>query len=189
MTIGTLAGAVLLLVAGALDSLDRPRLAATLARQRLLGPRGRRVVGAALGPAQLAVGVVVLALWVGGAPGFRESCAVPTALYAGFAAYLLVLVRRRPGAPCGCLGGDTPAGVQAIGRAALFAACSAGSAMNWPPAAGATAIDMPAPDRLILLAAAGLLAAIAALLPTVLTDQARDGEAARRSKGRHQRHG
>lgn len=96
------------------------------------------LVARLLGPIEIALGALVL---LGGSvgvavdrpPGTPFGVAVGVAamasavLYVLFAAYLLRLLRIRPGSPCGCLGGDEPVSAFSVARAALLAALGATS--------------------------------------------------------------
>lgn len=112
-------GAALLLLAGGLGHLREPRLLkATLRAQRLL-PSGLLAPVSLLTPlTELLTGALAIAtLLVPGAPGFLL---IPQAiLYLAFTGYLAVLVRTRPGVPCGCFDARTPASWTTVLRAAL----------------------------------------------------------------------
>ena len=161
-----LAGSLLLVTAGA-THLRAPRdLAAVLAAQRLLAPRPRRLLAAVLGPGQLIIGMAALLTWVLDM-ATRAPFAAQAGLYAAFTGYLTVLLRRRPGAPCGCFGDDSPTGVPAIVRATI-AALASGLAAGLSVGGGAGSSPAEPLGRLAALAAAAIIAAIAWLLPQLL---------------------
>lgn len=76
-------------------------------------------------------------------------------LIAAFAGYLALLLRRRPGAPCGCFGSGTVSAT-AVARAALIA-----------PFALLAAVLGPAGPDLVTAASAVLVAAMLWLLPQI----------------------
>ncbi|MBP2477487.1 hypothetical protein JOF53_006359 [Crossiella equi] len=157
----TLAGALLLLVAGVGHLRDLRLFLATLRAQRLL-PAGLHQPVSLLTPvAELLAGVlaVVAVPWAGAWP-----LLVPQAvLYLLFSGYLAVLVRTRPGTPCGCFGARTPATWATAARAVLGAVATA-----------ATAVLPPVPRAWLapVAAAALLLAGTDWLVPNLRRDPA-----------------
>ena len=113
-----IAAAVLLVGAG-VAHLGRPGdLRAALDAQRLLPPVGRAAVARLLGAGEVAVGLAAgwqLLTGRTGAPGLAGLAVALVGL--GFAVLLVVLLRYRPGTPCGCAGGTDPVTVADLGRA------------------------------------------------------------------------
>lgn len=115
------AAALLLVGAGAVHLVRRARLRALLRAHGIVPPRLVRPVAAGLGVAQLALGAATLVGAFTGGGTLRASAAATAAVFIAFTGYLAGLVATRPGSPCGCLGGDEPAGGWSITRAALGA--------------------------------------------------------------------
>lgn len=156
-------GGALLLTAAGLGHLRRRHLLrAVLGAQRLLPRRLWGPVTAVLGGAELLVGGSVLAVLltapsVADAPLAAQACG-----YGGFTAYLAVLRRRRPSAPCGCFGTDGPVTWVVVARAGLLAGGAAGAALL-----GAQVAAMPAAARLPCLAGGVVVAMAGWLLPVL----------------------
>ena len=140
-----LAGAALLLGAGLGHARSAAQVRALLRAHGLVRPVIVPLVARLLGPIEIALGALVL---LGGSvgvavdrpPGTPFGVAVGVAamasavLYVLFAAYLLRLLRIRPGSPRGCLGGDEPVSAFSVARAALLAAgCAALGATSSRP--------------------------------------------------------
>ena len=111
LAVGALA---LLAVAGVGHTRRSGELRDALDRQGLLPVRVRGLVSRLLGPVELAL--VALGLVVPAA-GFAVA-----ALGAGFVAHLVVLLRLRPDAPCGCDGDGSAVSPFDLGRALLVLA-------------------------------------------------------------------
>lgn len=158
-------GAVLLLVGG-LGHLRRPRhFAAVLAAQRLVPRRWHRPLSGIVAVAEAGVGAAAIAGWLAGAGAVAGAWAwLPMAgvavVYAAFGGYTAVLRVRRPGAPCGCLGGSAAVSWGAVARAWVFCAGAVAAA----PGLGAGAV---ATDRLSVGGAAVLVALIAWVGPQI----------------------
>lgn len=92
-------------------------------------------------------------------------------LFAGYAAYSLLVLRARPGVPCGCSsgrGGDAPMTGWVTVRAAALAVASLGAAVGAGPAtrsSGAHAV--------IVLLASAVFAVLLWTLPLAMVDPAR----------------
>jgi hypothetical protein len=157
------AGGALLLTAAGLGHLRRRHLLrAALGAQRLLPRRLWRPVAAALGGAELLVGASVLAVLLTAPSAAVPPLAAQACGYGGLAAYLAVLRRRRPGAPCGCFGTDGPVTWLVVARAGLLAGGAAGAALL-----GAQVAAMPAVARLPCLAGGVVVAMAGWLLPVL----------------------
>src|SRR5262245_7230359 len=152
-------------------------VASGLANLRDPGPASRALAGAGLPtgaiPARLLglVEVVVGAgcLFVAG-PAFRVATAV---LYAGFAVFLVVLLRRDRSASCGCLGTkDAPPTVLHVALDLVAATAATGAAIIGSPSIVTAARVTPwrGVPFVLGLATAGLLAhATVAYLPRAIT--------------------
>ena len=131
-------------------------LRATLAAQGLLPARSRALVSVTLGPVELGLAVALLLGWLLPLPVVARVAALAIALLmVVFAGYLALLLRRRPGAPCGCFGSGTVSAT-AVARAALVA-----------PFALLAAVLGPADPDLVTAASAVLVAAMLWLLPQI----------------------
>ncbi len=150
-------GGALLLLAGGVAHLRRPRhLAAVLAAQRLV-PRGlHRPLSVIVAVIEAGVGAAAVTGWLTGA---RLPMAAVAVVYAAFGGYTAVLRVRRPGSPCGCLGGSTAVSWGVVARAWVFCAGAA--------AAAVLDADAGAADRLVVGCAAVLVALIAWVGPQV----------------------
>lgn len=167
-----LAASILLVAAGSTHVRHRRVFGATLRRHGLLAPAlGRRIAGL-IGPVEAAVGGAVLLCWTITAPLGVAGVAV-CALYGAFGAYAALALRRAPGAPCGCFGGDEPLTPLVPARAAVLALGSLPALTVTPPASGGT--------RLVVLGAGVLVAVLAWAVPAVLAlSSAQDGGAGHR---------
>jgi Methylamine utilisation protein MauE len=150
----SLAGAMLLLGAGA-GHLRSPRwVRASLEAQRVLPAGWHGALARLLGPIELALAAVVLLGWFVAPVLLRVGLAAAAVLWVAFAGYLAVVLRRTPGAPCGCFGQDRVSW-WAVGRVAVLAC--------------ATVATMPAatPDegRPVILVASVMVALMLWLLP------------------------
>ncbi|HEX2295837.1 MAG TPA: MauE/DoxX family redox-associated membrane protein [Actinomycetota bacterium] len=125
---GAIAGTTLL--AAGLTHLTRPRrLMAALSAQR--------VVPQALVPAcavvlilfELSLGGTVVSVLLTGdtSAAYRLAVGATAGLYGLFAAYSLIVLRFRPGAPCGCGSDLTPITGWVVARAGLYAVLSLGA--------------------------------------------------------------
>ena len=155
-------GGAWLLVAAGVQHVRRPRhLQAALLAQR--APASWRRIARWWGPVEVLIGAAVLLVLLLGLTT-RWGALAPLAaglVYLGFAVHLVRVLRRTPGAPCGCLG-DEPAGPAGVVRAALFGV----SALL------ATTAEMPdGLTRWAVLAVGVLIALMAAVIPSVLTLQ------------------
>lgn len=153
----------MLLPAGIEHTCDRRWLRAVLAAQSLLPVGLRPLVVAALGPCELALaGIVLVGLGLVpfttiGISALLLAVASLAALYLVFAVHTAVVMRRSPGAPCGCGGGDEPASLPVVVRGLLIGLGSAWCLLQPPPASWAW---------LALTAMAGaLLGAVGWLMP------------------------
>lgn len=152
----TLAGGLLLAGAALGHLRDSAMLRATLAAQGLLPARQHALVSVTLGPVELGLAVALLLGWLLPLPPLAQLAALAIALLmAAFAGYLALLLRRRPGAPCGCFGSGTVS-VTAVARAALIA-----------PFALLAAVLGPAGPDLVTAASAVLVAAMLWVLPQI----------------------
>ncbi|MFE3453035.1 MauE/DoxX family redox-associated membrane protein [Nonomuraea sp. NPDC059194] len=135
-----LPGALLLLYAATRRLVRGPRLAGVLRAHRLL-PSWLVRQAMWLEAAEALAGAVTAGAWLAGsdpvfAPVFAAGAAVTAALQAGFAGYLVVLLRRRGRVPCGCLddsGLASPASA-ARGLVLALAAVPAALGLAVPPA-------------------------------------------------------
>lgn len=128
--VGAYACGFVLIPVGLSHLLDRHVLRDALNKQGMVPPALRSVVSSLVPSAELSLGV---ALAVG---QFTEFSSVVSAagsascmLFLAFAAYLRVLIRTRPGVPCGCGGKDEPVSSWTTVRALLFALFSATAAL------------------------------------------------------------
>lgn len=126
-----LAGAVLLVAAGIEHTRQPGVLRSSLEAQRTFRGAAVRLITRVLGPIELIIGVGVLGCWVGGSELIRPFTAAASVLYAGFAAYTLFLLRRRPTVPCGCFGTGDPVTVATVARAAFLATVLGFAAARW----------------------------------------------------------
>lgn len=157
---GVVAGALLLCSSGLGHVLRRRQLDAVLLTHRLRAVI-RRLVVATLGPAEIVIGVGVLASLLSPGNPFLPVLLM-AGLYSGFAVYLVLLVRVAPGVSCGCFGDDEPAGPATVVRAAVLAtACWA--AVLWQPA-----LPVSLQSKAALLGLGALVALMANILPSVL---------------------
>ncbi|MDF2706715.1 MAG: hypothetical protein K0R62_2367 [Nonomuraea muscovyensis] len=125
----TLAGAVLLVVA----AVRRGDLTSVVRAHDLL-PAFLVRLAPLFGPAEGLAGVAVLAGWLTGEVRLLRFAAAIVALwYLALAAYLVVLLRRRGGVPCGCLDETSPVSPAKVGRAVLLALATAPLVAEWPP--------------------------------------------------------
>ncbi|MFF5213467.1 MauE/DoxX family redox-associated membrane protein [Streptosporangium sp. NPDC000396] len=114
-----------------------PGLGETLSHHALI-PAALRGYAAWAEGAEGLIGVVVLAGWtLGSEPLLRSGGAAMAALYALFAVYLAVLLRRRGRVPCGCL--DASGTVTGVSIARAVFLCAAGTLValgTFTPVAG-----------------------------------------------------
>lgn len=82
----------------------------------------------------------------------RSAALIAAVLYAGFAAYAIVLLRTHPDAPCGCGSGSEPVNVWTAARAAVLSMLAVWTAV------GAERVHLAAPGTELAVA---LLAAVA----------------------------
>lgn len=151
------AAALLLLLAGVGHVRERRLFAATLAAQRVLPRAVHAPLAAAIGPAEVLLGVALLAGLVAG-DGWARAAAAPTALlYLAFGAYVAVVWRTRPRVPCGCFGSSAPASGFTVVRALLLGVAAAAVAWRGVPSATATDGVLVAGAALVLTGAFWLL--------------------------------
>ncbi|MDO5628431.1 MAG: hypothetical protein Q4G43_08935 [Mobilicoccus sp.] len=153
-----LAGALLLVVSGAGHLRHRAVFAATLRRHRILSPALAAAVSAVAGPVQVVLGVAALVAWLAAGPTWLAGVPL-VGLYAAFALYSARALRVAPGSPCGCFGAETltpavpiRAGVLALGAVPALTVAPGGTLAT----------------RLAWVGAAGLVAAIAWAVPSML---------------------
>lgn len=139
-----LAGALLLVAAGFLRAEEVTR------RHGLLPFWVIRAAGLA----EPVLGVAVIAIWAGGAPG-RAVWALAAGWHAALTGYLLILLRVRGRVPCGCLDAVTPVSPAKVVIGAVWTAASAVMAV------GAVPLPETVLDRLPHLALAGFTALLA----------------------------
>lgn len=151
----SLGAALLLLVAGLSHLRERLLFLGTLRAQRLLPPALHRPVALLTPITELLVAALTTVTVL--LPSVPRALLLPqTALYLAFATYLGILVRTRPGTPCGCFNSRSPATWATVARAVLAAAATL-----------VTTFAPPLPEGWLLptLAASLLLAAIGWLAP------------------------
>lgn len=166
ITAAVAVGGALLLLAGGVGQLRSPRqLASMLAAQRLTPRWSHRPLAGVVAVAEAGVGATAVTGWLTGwAPaGYRLSLVavalVGVALvYAVFGGYTAVLRIRRPGSPCGCVGGGAAVSWGVVARAWVFCVAAA-------MAAPAVDADAATADRLGVGCAAVLIALIAWMAP------------------------
>ncbi len=157
-----LAGAFLLTIGGLAHVRHRSSLRTALRAQRLLPHAWLPRVAVAVTAVELVVGTGVLAA-VAAAPSIAWAPLILQGIvYSGFTAYLTRVMRVRPGAPCGCLGGHDAVTWATIGRAGLLACGSFGGAALTVPLAA-----LPVQMHLMTAAAGVLVAATAWLVPAL----------------------
>ncbi|MGH8905702.1 MAG: MauE/DoxX family redox-associated membrane protein [Egibacteraceae bacterium] len=126
--VGEVAGLLVfgtLLLSGAAHLRRLARFEAALAAQGIPSRCVRRAISTAVIAVELAVGGAGSAAAVVAEPvQLRFSALAAALLHAVFACYLYRLVRRLPGAPCGCGGGLKPANVWTAARAAALSLVS-----------------------------------------------------------------
>lgn len=143
----TLAGALLLCGAAVGHVRELAMLRAVLAAQGLLPAAVRGPLSVLLGPVELALGLAVAITWaLDLGPAAQAAALALAGLTTAFALYLATLLRRRPGAPCGCFGGAAVSPI-AVARAGLLAV----------GALAAAVIPVPGPE--VLTAASAVLVA------------------------------
>jgi hypothetical protein len=153
-----LAGALLLLGVGATHLRAVGRLGATLRAHAVLPRAWCRPVAAVASLAEPAIGAGALlaasATWLSETVAFGAEAL----LFAVFTAYLSVVRKVRPLAPCGCSFSNLPVGWIVIARAAVLGGGAAGASV---PAVSAVTRSLPLSGQaLILLAAAGIATAL-----------------------------
>lgn len=120
----------ILAIAGTGHALAFSDFVGNLQRQRLLRLNASLVAGTVV-LAELALGVSGSALIVLGlvdGPTAATLMSATGVLYASFAVYATVLLKARPGAPCGCGRRPTPVTGWVVARAAVLAGCSMAAA-------------------------------------------------------------
>jgi hypothetical protein len=158
-----LGGAFMLIVAGVGHLWHPHTMPAALRAQRLLPARLSGPVAAVTVAAELLIGGSVAALALAAPSAAVAPLAAQSALYAAFAAFLWVVRRRRPGAPCGCFRPAEPVTWLVVARAAVLAGATAGALV---PGAGLAAL--PASLRLPCLAGGFVVAMAGWLLPALV---------------------
>ncbi|MCK2243819.1 MULTISPECIES: MauE/DoxX family redox-associated membrane protein [unclassified Crossiella] len=150
-----LGAALLLLVAGLGHLRERRLFLATLRAQRLLPARLHVPVSLLTPASELLAGALTVSTVL--LPALPRPLVLPqAALYLVFTGYLAILVRTRPGTPCGCFNARSPATWATVLRAVLAALATLVTTFV-PPA--------PGPWLLPVLAAGVLLALTAWLAP------------------------
>ena len=150
-----LSGVWLLLAAGIGHLRNRVWLRAVLSAQGTLPIRLRPLVVAALGPVEILLGLACLGLTILQQPGHKALLLVLAATYVAFGVATAVVVRRSPGAPCGCFSDQTPASWATVTRSAVLAVAAAVTAMTTTQATG------------LCLAAGAVVAVVLWVLPQV----------------------
>jgi hypothetical protein len=163
IAVAALAGHLLLVAAVVQRLVTRVPLRRTLERHGLLPPGLRRAaVPAGIEAVALATGLAGTAAFLaGGRAVWVWACLAAAVQYAGFSAYLVVLLRRRGAVSCGCFGERGRTGAPAIVR-------STGLAVTAGLAAALSPAGLTAPERLGALAAAAVVAGFAVYLVAVL---------------------
>lgn len=165
-----LAVALVLLAAAAGHLRDARGTRAALAAHDVLPSGLQRAVVLLLPPVELLLGAGLLLALLGSSPLLTVVAGAATGLLVGFAAYLLVVLRRTRGraeVPCGCGLGAAPVGWWAVLRALVLAALALTATLGGAPVWGSLPTDQaPLPAHLFVVAAAGLtLAVVTAALP------------------------
>lgn len=165
-----LAVALVLLAAAAGHLRDARGTRAALAAHDVLPSGLQRAVVLLLPPVELLLGAGLLLALLGSSPLLTVVAGAATGLLAGFAAYLLVVLRRTRGraeVPCGCGLGAAPVGWWAVLRALVLAGLALTATLGGVPVWGSLPTDQaPLPAQLLVVAAAGLtLAVVTAALP------------------------
>lgn len=124
-----MAGALLLVAAGAGHLRGRDAFRHVLQAHRLLPEGPQRLVARLVPLSEVVIGAAVLVSVPFGAVPAAPALMAQSLLYAGFAGYLTMLLRRGSTAPCGCFGGGETAGPVTIGRAVLFSLSALASAV------------------------------------------------------------
>lgn len=115
----------MLLISGLYHLRNPSHLIGLLRRQSMFAHGAIPAIGATLTVFELSIGFAILAGFsTGSTVIFRLGVAASAFLFAGFTAFLWVLRVRRPGVPCGCSPGGSPAGMPHIARALLFSLSS-----------------------------------------------------------------
>ncbi|MEU1749398.1 MauE/DoxX family redox-associated membrane protein [Micromonospora arida] len=125
----TVAGALLLGVAGIAHLSHLGRLRAVLNRQRLFPAWSTKVVAVGLTVTELGVAGLVVTTMVVGVPSIVVAALAQAALFAALAVYAGLLRWLAPGVACGCTSGDEPASFAVVASNAAIAVASAGSAV------------------------------------------------------------
>jgi len=151
LPVAALAATTLLAGAGAVHTARTSSLRDALTVQHLLPAPARRLVGATLGPLELVLaGAGLLSVVAKGPATIGVAIA---ALGAGFFGFVALLLRRRPGTPCGCAGGADPTAPLDLGRALVVLA----GGLAIVTGAGDRFASLAGPDRATaLLAGVGL---------------------------------
>jgi hypothetical protein len=161
-----LGGALLLTAAGAGHLWHRRALPTALRAQRLLPAHLSVPVAIGAVAAEVSIGPSVLATAIGGPSASAVPLVAQAALYATFTAFLWMVLRRRPAAPCGCFGAAERVSRLVVTRAGLLAAATIGALVP-----GAQFAMLPMTSRLLCLAG-GFVVAMAGWLLPVLTNLA-----------------
>ena len=146
-----------LVVAGTGHLRHGASLRAQLEEQRLVPGPARRVVAAALGPAEVVIGSagLVATAWPERWADLGQAAAMAAVvLYLAFVVVAAVLWRWRPGAPCGCSTERHPVSAWVVMRALVFAAAAGVAATD--DLAGSVAASHVA-LALVIAAAFGVL--------------------------------
>ncbi|WP_433648836.1 MauE/DoxX family redox-associated membrane protein [Micromonospora zamorensis] len=125
----TVAGALLLAVAGIAHLSHPGRLHAVLTRQRLFPAWSMKMVVAGLTVTELGVAGLVVTTMVVGGPSVVVAALTQAALFAALAVYAGLLRLLAPGVACGCTSGDEPASFVVVASNVAIAVASAGSAL------------------------------------------------------------
>jgi hypothetical protein len=118
--------------AGVSHALNVDRLRRDIEQQGLIPALGPLHLWVANGLVAIEVVSAVIGCWaIIAAPEFlRPVALLVSGLYFGFAAYAVILLRRRPNAPCGCAAESEPVNVWTVVRATLLGLLTVVAAMG-----------------------------------------------------------
>jgi len=164
--VGATVAATLLTVAGIQHLAHPRRTAEVLTRQGTLPSSLARRLPLFLGLAESGCGTIglltTLSRLAAEAPPSDAIWLPVGALYTTYSLYALVLVRARPGAPCGCIADATPATLTTVLRAASLAVVSGVAYLS------TTAVSVSTVEAVILLAAGVALSTLFWYLPQLV---------------------
>ena len=142
-----------LLCSGATHLRHSASFGAALTAQGIHSLTVRRLVTSVVTACELAIGATGLTAGaVAWLVGLRVTAIAAMLLNAAFACYTWVLIRRRPGAPCGCGHRLEPATIGTVTRAAALSLMATLPLLARPPSSGGS----PTYTALAVLCAAGL---------------------------------